>query len=163
MVYELQVEEFNDTFDGVVDPLDYLQSLGINCLELMPVTSVKLDFDWGYGPLHYFAPNADLGGGEGLKRLEQLRYPVRVCRSLEIVLQFTCCALSPVEECARVRHQSARPGHSVSDPHWARGRKRSADDLYRAHDEISGREVLPVCLNDHLFCRCLYPRLPKIS
>src|SRR5207253_10771818 len=56
-VYELQVAEFNDTFDGVIDRLDYLQSLGINCLELMPVTSVKLDFDWGYGPLHYFAPN----------------------------------------------------------------------------------------------------------
>src|SRR5256884_2621662 len=68
-VYELQVAEFNDTFDGVIDRLDYLQSLGINCLELMPVTSVKLDFDWGYGPLHYFAPNARLGGGDGLKRL----------------------------------------------------------------------------------------------
>src|SRR5215831_1170771 len=37
VVYELQVEEFNDTFDGVADRLTYLQSLGVNCLELMPV------------------------------------------------------------------------------------------------------------------------------
>ena len=56
IVYELHIEQFNDTFDGVIDRLDYLQSLGVNCLELMPVMSHKLDFDWGYGPLHYFSP-----------------------------------------------------------------------------------------------------------
>jgi len=50
VVYELQVEEFNDTFDGVIDRLTYLVSLGVNCIELMPVTSMQLDFDWGYGP-----------------------------------------------------------------------------------------------------------------
>ena len=62
IVYELQIEQFNDSFDGVLDRLPYLQSLGVNCLELMPVTSEKLDFDWGYGPLHYFAPSAHFGG-----------------------------------------------------------------------------------------------------
>src|SRR5262249_49241256 len=46
VVYELQVEEFNDTFDGVAERLGYLKGLGINALELMPVTSVKQDFDW---------------------------------------------------------------------------------------------------------------------
>src|SRR5260370_31385874 len=35
----------------------------------MPVTSLQLDFDWGYGPLHYFAPNERWGGVQGLKRL----------------------------------------------------------------------------------------------
>src|SRR5258708_10470859 len=57
IVYEMHIEEFNSTFDGVIERLTYLKSLGITCLELMPVTSLKLDFDWGYGPLHYFAPN----------------------------------------------------------------------------------------------------------
>jgi 1,4-alpha-glucan branching enzyme len=69
VVYELQVEEFNDTFDGVTAQLVYLQSLGVNCIELMPVTSMQLDFDWGYGPLHYFAPGWRWGGSAGLKRL----------------------------------------------------------------------------------------------
>src|SRR5205807_3504448 len=31
VVYELQVEEFNSTFDGAADRLDYLQGLGVNC------------------------------------------------------------------------------------------------------------------------------------
>ena len=69
IVYELQIEQFNDTFDGVIDRLTYLRSLGVNCLELMPVTSAKLDFDWDYGPLHYFSPSAHFGGPDGLHRL----------------------------------------------------------------------------------------------
>jgi len=87
VVYELQAEEFNDTFDGVVERLDYLQSLGINCLELMPVTSVKLDFDWGYGPLHYFAPHARIGGPDGLKRLVDACHAVGLAVILDVVYQ----------------------------------------------------------------------------
>ncbi len=41
----------------------------MNCLELMPVTSTKLDFDWGYGPVQYFAPNSEYGGPLGLMQL----------------------------------------------------------------------------------------------
>ena len=87
VVYELQVEEFNDTFDGVIDRLDYLQSLGVNCLELMPVTSVKLDFDWGYGPLHYFAPNTRFGGPDGLKRLVNACHAANMAVILDVVYQ----------------------------------------------------------------------------
>src|SRR6266567_6906654 len=35
VVYELQIEQFNETFPGVVERLEYLKSLGVNCLELM--------------------------------------------------------------------------------------------------------------------------------
>lgn len=87
LVYELQVEEFADTFDGVAQQLTYLQSLGVNCLELMPVTSVKLDFDWGYGPLHYFAPNQRFGGGDGLKRLVDACHAAGMAVILDVVYQ----------------------------------------------------------------------------
>jgi 1,4-alpha-glucan branching enzyme len=87
VVYELQVEEFNDTFDGVVDRLAYLKSLGVNALELMPVTSMKLDFDWGYGPLHYFAPNARWGGSGGLKRLVNACHTQGIAVILDVVAQ----------------------------------------------------------------------------
>jgi len=69
IVYELQVEQFNDTFAGIIKRLNYLQGLGVNCLELMPVTSLKQDFDWGYGPLHFFAPRDRFGHGDQLRRL----------------------------------------------------------------------------------------------
>ena len=87
LVYELQAEEFNDTFDGVAERLPYLKGLGITCLELMPVTSVKLDFDWGYGPLHHFAPNERWGGALGFKRLVNACHNAGVAVILDVVYQ----------------------------------------------------------------------------
>lgn len=87
IVYELQVEEFNDTFDGVADRLTYLKSLGVNCIELMPVTSVQLDFDWGYGPLHYFSPSMRFGGGDALKRLVDAAHAQGIAVILDVVYQ----------------------------------------------------------------------------
>jgi 1,4-alpha-glucan branching enzyme len=87
VVYELQVGEFNDTFDGVIDRLTYLASLGISCIELMPVTSMQLDFDWGYGPLHYFAPSWRWGGGAGLKRLVDAAHAQGIAVILDVVYE----------------------------------------------------------------------------
>lgn len=87
IVYELEAEQFNDTFDGVIDRLPYLQSLGVNCLELMPVTSPKLDFDWGYGPLHYFSPSSHVGGPDGLRRLVDACHQSNMAVILDVVYQ----------------------------------------------------------------------------
>ena len=69
VVYELNVREFNRDFQGVVIQLDYLWDLGVNTLELMPVTNVREDVEWGYTPLGYFAPDERLGGVQGMKQL----------------------------------------------------------------------------------------------
>ncbi|MFL6216311.1 MAG: alpha-amylase family glycosyl hydrolase [Blastocatellia bacterium] len=75
IVYELQVEEFNDTFQGLGERLKYLRGLGVNAIEIMPVTSVKQVFDWGYGPLHFFAPEERYGSPQDMMRL------VRACHN----------------------------------------------------------------------------------
>jgi maltooligosyltrehalose trehalohydrolase len=87
VVYELHVDEFNSTFQGIADRLTYLKSLGVNCLELMPVTSTKLDFDWGYGPIQYFAPNPAFGGPDGLKQLIDACHVTGVAVILDLVYQ----------------------------------------------------------------------------
>src|SRR5437764_6416588 len=87
VVYELQVEEFADTFEGVIGQLTYLQSLGVNCLELMPVTSSKVDFDWGYGPIHYFSPSRRFGGPDGLKRLVDACHAANMAVIIDVVYQ----------------------------------------------------------------------------
>jgi 1,4-alpha-glucan branching enzyme len=80
VVYELHVGEFNETFDGVAAQLPYLQGLGVNVLELMPVSNVKESVEWGYTPLGYFAPDDRYGGPEGMKRL------VRACHEAGIAV-----------------------------------------------------------------------------
>jgi 1,4-alpha-glucan branching enzyme len=87
VVYELQIEEFNDTFDGVVDRLEYLDGIGVNCIELMPVTSAKVDFDWGYGPVYHFSPSARFGGGDALKRLVDAAHSRGIAVILDVVYE----------------------------------------------------------------------------
>ena len=69
VVYEVHVGEFNETFDALAAQLPYLKGLGVNVLELMPVSNVKEDVEWGYTPLGYFSADERYGGGEAMKRL----------------------------------------------------------------------------------------------
>lgn len=69
VVYELMVAEFNLTFGGVAARLDYLKGLGVNAIELMPVTNIPEPHRWGYMPLNYFAPEDRYGGAEAFKHL----------------------------------------------------------------------------------------------
>lgn len=71
IIYELHVGTFTaeGTFDAVIPCLDYLQDLGINAIEIMPVAQFPGGRNWGYdGVLPYAAQNT-YGGPEGLKRL----------------------------------------------------------------------------------------------
>ena len=69
VAYEVNVREFNTDFDGLTTQLDYVKGLGVNVLELMPISNVKEAVEWGYTPLDYFAPDERLGGPIGFKRL----------------------------------------------------------------------------------------------
>lgn len=69
VVYEVNVREFNADFDGLANQLDYIYGLGVNVLELMPISNVKEMAEWGYTPLDYFAPDERLGGPLSFKRV----------------------------------------------------------------------------------------------
>ena len=69
LVYELNVAEFHNNFEGVVRELPYLEGLGVNTIELMPITNIDEDYRWGYLPLNYFAPDERFGTPGDLKRL----------------------------------------------------------------------------------------------
>lgn len=76
VIYELHVGTFYrpdpgkvGTFDDVISKLPYLQKLGINCIELLPVAEFAGGISWGYNPAHPFAVEQDYGGPDGLFRL----------------------------------------------------------------------------------------------
>jgi 1,4-alpha-glucan branching enzyme len=85
VLYELQVQEFNGTFPGAAEFLDYFQGLGVNCLELMPVNPVKRGYDWGYGPMGYFTVEEAFGGADGLKQLVDAAHRKNIAVILDVV------------------------------------------------------------------------------
>ncbi len=71
VIYELLVRDFHEdhSYTAVIEKLDYLDSLGINVLELMPVNEFEGNSSWGYNPSFYFAPDKYYGPKNELKRL----------------------------------------------------------------------------------------------
>lgn len=75
VIYELHVGTFNrpdastsGTFESAIEKLDYLRDLGVNMIELMPVTSMAFSNGWGYAPNHIFSVESMLGGRFGLMK-----------------------------------------------------------------------------------------------
>jgi len=71
VVYELLVRDFTETHDykGLQAKLDYLQKLGVNVIELMPINEFDGNTSWGYNPALYFAPDKYYGPKNDLKAL----------------------------------------------------------------------------------------------
>lgn len=88
VIYELHVADFTaeGTFDAVRQKLDYLADLGVNAIELMPVTEVQLKEGWGYQPAYYFAARGSYGSPEDLKRLIDEAHGRGIAIILDVVL-----------------------------------------------------------------------------
>lgn len=71
IIYELHTGTFSPegTFRGVVNKLDYLLELGINAIELMPVTQTPGRWNWGYDGANLFSVNKNYGTPDDLKYL----------------------------------------------------------------------------------------------
>lgn len=71
LIYELLVRDFSAAhdFDTVLDSLDYLQRLGVNVLQLMPVQEFEGNLSWGYNPSFHMALDKYYGSPDQLKAL----------------------------------------------------------------------------------------------
>lgn len=74
IIYELLLRDFtvNSDKEGnlalAMEKLDYLETLGINAIELMPIQEFDGNDSWGYNPNHYFAMDKAYGTREMYKQ-----------------------------------------------------------------------------------------------
>ena len=78
IIYEMHIGDFSGgeedgftrgKYTDVIAKLNYLTELGVNAVELMPLKESPGDFNWGYSPMHYFAPEHSYGTTAQLKEL----------------------------------------------------------------------------------------------
>ncbi len=69
VVYELLIRDFiaEHSFSALIDTLDYLENLGVNAIELMPVNEFDGNISWGYNPAFYFAVDKYYGPADTFK------------------------------------------------------------------------------------------------
>jgi 1,4-alpha-glucan branching enzyme len=87
VIYELHIGTFANTFAGSVQKLDYLKNLGINAVEVLPITQNPLfsdhtpvDHDWGYDPVQLFAIKSKYGTPQDFKEF------VKQCHQRQIAV-----------------------------------------------------------------------------
>ena len=63
VIYELWIYDYTEgrSLKGLMKRLDYIQNLGVNAIELMPICEFDGNYNWGYSPNHYFAPDRAYG------------------------------------------------------------------------------------------------------
>ena len=71
VIYELLLRDFDDlhSFDALKARLDYLEELGVNAIELMPVSEFDGNESWGYNPSFHMALDKYYGTPKAFKEL----------------------------------------------------------------------------------------------
>lgn len=92
VIYEMHVGTFNvkegghpGTLDSAAEKLPYLQAIGINAVEVMPISEFSGDFSWGYNPAHPFAVESMYGGPDALKRFVKAAHEHGIAVIIDVV------------------------------------------------------------------------------
>ncbi|MCB0060495.1 MAG: alpha amylase C-terminal domain-containing protein, partial [Caldilineaceae bacterium] len=94
VIYEMHIGTFLDddqtdaqpgTFDEATERLPYLQSLGVNAIEIMPPMEFAGDLSWGYNPAHIFAVESIYGGPDAFKRFVDQAHAHGIAVILDVV------------------------------------------------------------------------------
>ncbi len=61
VMYEVNIAELGGDIDRTRDFMAYISDLGVNALEVMPLSNVASSVDWGYLPIGYFGVDERFG------------------------------------------------------------------------------------------------------
>jgi maltooligosyltrehalose trehalohydrolase len=87
ILYELHVGTFTPegTFEAIIGRLDDLLAIGINAIQLMPVSQFSGTRNWGYDGVFPYAVQHSYGGPEGLKKLVNACHQKGIAVLLDVV------------------------------------------------------------------------------
>lgn len=87
IIYELHIGTFTleGTFRTAAEKLDYLLELGVNAVEMMPVTQAPGKWNWGYDGANLFSINKNYGTPNDLKYLVDRCHQKDIAVILDVV------------------------------------------------------------------------------
>lgn len=87
VIYEILARDFSeeDSFQQIIDRIDYLETLGINALQFMPVNEFEGTDSWGYNPKFHGALDKAYGTPEKFKELVDLCHSKGIAVIIDVV------------------------------------------------------------------------------
>ena len=98
VIYEMHIGTFYDAPGGnpgtwllATSKLDHLQSLGVNAVEIMPISEFPGDYSLGYNPVNLYAPESTYGSPN------EMRYFINQChqRGIAVLIDVVYNHLGP--------------------------------------------------------------------
>lgn len=91
--YEIHVGTFTEegNYQGLLKKILYLKSLGITCIELMPLAHFPGRCNWGYDGVSLFAPYSGYGSVDDLKALIDACHQEGIAVCLDVVYNHLGC------------------------------------------------------------------------
>ena len=120
VTYELLVRDFvaAHNYQTLRDTLSYLQRLGVNAIELMPINEFDGNDNWGYSPDFYFAPDKYYGTKTALKQFIDECHRRGIAVVLDMVLNHSTGQSPMVQLYANGNGPAANnPWFNVAAPH----------------------------------------------
>jgi maltooligosyltrehalose trehalohydrolase len=87
--YELNIAEFAGYFDRTRGVLAYLRDLGVNAIEIMPLSNVASSVDWGYLPIGYFGVDERFGKRSDFQQLVDIAHQHNIAVIVDAVYGHT--------------------------------------------------------------------------
>ncbi len=87
VIYELHIRDFDKdgSYKNAIDRISYFKNLGVNCIELMPISEFSNNDSWGYNPTYFLAPDKAYGTKDDLKKFIDLCHENGISVVLDVV------------------------------------------------------------------------------
>lgn len=89
VVYEVNVAELGGDLDRAKEFLDYLADLGVNAIEVMPLSNAGASVDWGYLPIGYFGVDERFGKRSDFQALVEAAHQRGIAVIVDVVYGHT--------------------------------------------------------------------------
>ncbi|MCH2449489.1 MAG: alpha-amylase family glycosyl hydrolase [Gracilimonas sp.] len=96
VVYQLLIRDFIEAqnYQTLTDTLDYLENLGVNAIELLPISEYDGNLSWGYNPSFHLALDKYYGTPEAFKRFVDEAHKRDMAVILDVVMNHATDASS---------------------------------------------------------------------
>jgi maltooligosyltrehalose trehalohydrolase len=89
MLYEIDIAEFGGDLERVRNVVAYLKDLGVNAMEIMPLSNVGSSVDWGYLPIGYFGVDERFGKRSDFQALVDICHQQGIAVIVDVVYGHT--------------------------------------------------------------------------
>jgi maltooligosyltrehalose trehalohydrolase len=89
VLYEVNIAELGGNLERTLELMAYLGDLGVNAIEVMPLSNVANSVDWGYLPIGYFGVDERIGKRSDLQRLVDVAHQHGIAVIVDVVYGHT--------------------------------------------------------------------------